>query len=63
MLLGHKNNKLKSIGTKASHILALGNKNIFGNFNNSIRSNNGHGISDNHVMPAGHSQFHPLGVR
>jgi hypothetical protein len=64
MQLGHKSNKIQSLGVKAQHaILTLGNKNIYGNFNNTIRGNNGSGISSNHVMPAGHAPFYPLGMR
>lgn len=63
MQLGHKNNKIQSLGSKSNTILTLGNKNIYGNFNNSIRGNNGSGISTNHVMPAGHAPFYPLGMR
>ena len=63
MNLGHKSSKIKSLGTKGNPILTLGNKNIYGNFNNSIRSNNGDGIPDNHIMPTGHAPFHPIGLR
>jgi len=62
MILGHKNSKFKTLGAKGNTPLSLGNKNIFANFN-SIRANNGNGMSTNHVMPSGHAPFYPLGVK
>ena len=63
MHLGHRNNKLKALGTKGNPILSLGNKDIYSNFNNTIRLNNGSGMSNNNVMPTGHAPFHPIGLK
>ena len=63
MHLGHKTSKLKTLGSKRSAILTLGNKDIYGNFNNTIRSNNGNGMSSNNVMLSGHAPFHPIGLK
>ena len=62
MQLGHKSSRIKSIGNKNPVVLGLGNKSIYGNFNNTIRLNNGVGMSTNHVMPSGHAPFHPIGL-
>ena len=63
MHLGHKSSKLKTLGTKGSAMLTLGNKDIYSNFNNTIRLNNGSGMSSNNVMPTGHAPFHPIGLK
>jgi hypothetical protein len=62
MILGHKNSRIKSLGYKGNIPVTLGNKNIFGNFN-SLKANNGNGLSTNHVMPAGHAPFKPIGLK
>jgi hypothetical protein len=62
MMLGHKNSRSKVLGSKVNIPLSLGNKNAFGNIN-SIKANNGHGLSTNHVMPSGHAPFKPIGLK
>lgn len=63
MHLGHKSSKLKTLGSKVNPLLTIGNKGIYSNHNNTIRLNNGTGMSSNHIMPSGHAPFHPIGLK
>ena len=58
--IGNKKNKFRTLGNRHALNLSIGNKHE--PKNNMGPSLGGVGISANHVLPTGHSQFQPLGI-
>jgi len=60
MFIGTKSYGPKSLGHRTPIGLSLGHKNT--SSLQSATGNSGIGLSTNHIMAAGHSQFHPVGL-
>ena len=58
--IGHRKNKMRSLGNRPVLLMSIGHK--YEPKNNVGPSPSGVGLATNHVLPAGHSQFQPLGI-
>jgi hypothetical protein len=58
--IGNRKNKFRTLGDR--HVLNMSMGNKYEPKNTMGHSPSGVGISANHVLPAGHSQFQPLGL-